>query len=220
MFLEKPPYSKFIRVTLNRFDLMKVRFLADVLARGAVVEHSHFLGAARQVLVAKAFPELRLNGHFYLNGDGGCDYLNARFNTKTTVKCKNYLPTLWCEHLILLQEKSDTLVFIGVAMEPYDEASETWGGEIYGFATICYLKRLFQKKKFIASYYLPSLVGFPSYYLYPPSWLKAYLKFQNTNQELLEEFFSKEDLEILEEALSDARSYVPSSSEEVYVDTK
>jgi len=35
----------------------------------------------------------------------------------------------------------------------------------------------------------------------PLSWLKAYLKFKDTNPELLEEFFSKEDLVALNEAL-------------------
>ena len=215
---KKLSYSKFIRVTLNRLDLMKVRFLADVLARGAVVRHSHVLGAAGQVLVAKAFPELRLNGRFYLEGDGGYDYLNARFNTKTTVKCADYLPILWCERTILSGEKKGALVYIGVAMDPYEESSETWSGEIYGFATIFHLRRLLQKKKFVASQYLPSLVGFPSCYLYPPSWLKAYLKFRDTTPELLEEFFSKEDLIALNEALFTTKfSLSASSADEVCI---
>ncbi len=215
---QKTSYSKFIRVTLNRLDLMRVSFLADVLARGAVVKHSHILGAAGQVLVAKAFPELKLNGRFYLEGDGGYDYLNARFNTKTTVKCDDYLPILWCERAILSGEKKGALVYIGVAMDPYEESSETWSGEIYGFATIFHLRRLLQKKKFVANQHLPSLLGFPSCYLYPPSWLKAYLKFRDINPELLGEFFSKGDLVALNEALLDfTSSFSDSFSDEVQI---
>lgn len=204
MFQERPPYSKFIRATLNRFDLMKVHFLADVLAHGAVVEHKHFLGAAGQVIVAKAFPELKLNGHFYLQGDEGCDYLNARLNTKTTIKNKDYLPTLWIKRRhFLLQDVNNSLIYIGVAMEPYQDGAETWTGEVYGFATIYHLKRLFQKKLFVASKLIRSLVGFSSCHLYPPSWLKAYLKFKDISHELLEEFFSKEDLKALNSALTE-----------------
>lgn len=103
-------------------------------------------------------------------------------------------------------------------MDPYEESSETWSGEIYGFATIFHLRRLLQKKKFVAGHYLPSLVGFPSCYLYPPSWLKAYLKFKDTKPELLEEFFSKEDLIALNEALFDfTSSFSASFSDEAQI---
>jgi len=131
MFRERPLYSKFIRVTLNRFELAKVHFLADVLAHCAVVEHRHFLGAAGQVLITKVFPELRLSTHSYFQGEEGCDYLDTRLNTRTTVKNKDYLPALWIKRHLLFQDVSNSLIYIGVAMEPYQNGAETCLGKFF-----------------------------------------------------------------------------------------
>lgn len=178
-----------------------VRCLADVLAYDSdTIEHKHLVGAAGQVAVAKAFPELMLNGRIYQKGDGGYDYLNARIDTKTAIR-NSYKPTLWIKRSAI--ESGISCVYIGVVMENYEniDSMDSWNADIYGFATLSYLRVLMDSSRYIRSSH-KNIVGFREK-LYPPSILKLYLKLRGSgNQDRLLSFLTPDDISDLNSALS------------------
>ena len=86
-FFPKDFYPRFFTIRLYGNDLLLVKALADVFCSAPYLEDYHLVGAAGQVMVAKAF-NLKLNGLAYHRGDGGRDYLQTRIDTKNLLLSK------------------------------------------------------------------------------------------------------------------------------------
>ena len=183
-------YPRFLTVRLAGNDLLLVKALADVFCSTPYLEDHHLVGAAGQVMVAKAF-NLKLNGLAYHGGDGGKDYLQTRIDTKTCYCPSDQKPVLWIPDNP--GKWNPPKVYIGVALK--EICPLYLEGNILGFATTSRIKDLIEAGKVR----LPSgnykKLGIEAEDLYPISWLDLYLKCDNgEHQVVMSQFLGEEDL--------------------------
>lgn len=179
-------YQRFLPIEISGKDLLVAKALADVHCRSSYLENRHLVGAAGQVMVAKALG-LSLNGFSFERGDGGIDYKGTRIDTKT-VFLPYDKPLLWVPQDPA--KRKGPKIYTGVALRsitPY-----RINGEIFGFATTSLINSMTQEK-FVQGKY--GKLGISAEFLHPISWLILALNSIQDFKRVMGQFLPPEELE-------------------------
>jgi len=213
---EKPfTFNKYLTVTLEGDEIEEIATLAANFTKGQIIERHHMVGAAGQLIVRKAFPQLEINGQKFENGDGWSDYLRKKIDAKTCMLRSGYMPCLWlrrdlvCDRFCTTCEEdrrycrglltAPAQVYIGVEMDRLPQREMKWTGRIYGFSTTRKLQELYRtslSKLRISR--KTHCIGYPANMLFSMQSFCYYLKHRHNPSSHVHEYFAPEDLDVLD----------------------